>query len=403
MKHSVVVFLFILSNSLFSQSPKWQIQPTDFTNDLYKLYFTDSLTGYICGENGIILKTTDGNNWTQKQTPTNNTLRDIFFLRDTLGWACGDSGTIIHTMNGGETWEIQPTYCSRQLVSIEFYDYETGYTGWAVGDSVGLLKLFTSEWTGGSDTIGCIYHFVTYQKPTVFIALFMCYDVLWSTPNNGMTWTFIKYFGKEQFSSAKRISYNITNWSNNFWTVGEDGSAWYCDQPYFGWPIYQSLTPDTLDLYGVAVDEYAHNIWAVGVNGRILLSNNEGLSYNLFESPTSETLNDIYFSGFNTGYIVGNIGMILVYKDNWVVSDESKDSEKQRMIFPNPATNNIYIDLGHYSDIQVSIYNSTGERIIFQLLPSSQTIDVSCLPAGIYIYLLTGKNGFKETGKIVIR
>jgi hypothetical protein len=74
---------------------------------------------------------------------------------------------------------------------------------------------------------------------------------------------------------------------------------------------------------------------------------------------------------------------------------------KQILVYPNPAINEVNFVLGLYSNLQLSIYNSTGERMIFQSLYHSQTIDISCLSPGIYIYLLTGKNGFTETGKII--
>jgi len=401
MKHSVVVFLFIFSNSLFSQSPKWQIQPTDFTNDLHGIYFTDSLTGYICGENGLILKTTDGVNWVTQQTPTNQTLFDIKFANDTIGWACGDSGTIISTQNGGTNWEIVSENYLKPLVSLDIHEGANGNSIWVVGDSISALKKFNQNWVVYG--LGMRSNFIIFRDDIVPNAIINDSVFLWEAYNYGTIWSYLWLFNNEQLAVTRLYKTEYGIWSNNFWFVGRNGTAHYCDMPFYGWPIYSSITPISSDLHSIAVDEYAHTVWAVGVNGRILLSNNEGLSYNLFESPTSETLNDIYFSGFNTGYTVGNNGMILVYKYNWVVSDESKDSEMKKMIFPNPATTNAYFDLGDYSDMQLSIYNSTGERKLFQSLPSSQTIDVSGLPSGIYVYLLTGKNGFKETGKIIIR
>jgi hypothetical protein len=71
------------------------------------------------------------------------------------------------------------------------------------------------------------------------------------------------------------------------------------------------------------------------------------------------------------------------------------------IVYPNPANNEVNFVLGLYSNLQLSIYNSTGERMIFQSLYHSQTIDISSFPSGMYVYLLTGKNGFTETGKII--
>jgi|WetSurMetagenome_2_1015567.scaffolds.fasta_scaffold88959_2 hypothetical protein len=92
------------------------------------------------------------------------------------------------------------------------------------------------------------------------------------------------------------------------------------------------------------------------------------------------------------------------YYDPLTGTDEERTQmNKQILVYPNPADNEVNFVLGLYSNLQLSIYNSTGERKLLQSLPSSQTIDVSGLPAGIYVYLLTGQNGFKESGKLIIK
>lgn len=366
MKFAILLLIFINSGLLIAQKGKWQQFPMDFDNDLHGIYFIDSLTGYICGENGLILKTIDGINWLPQVTPTTNTLYDLHFIRDTLGWACGDNGTIINTMDGGNTWELQSTSCERQLVSIEFYDYETGFTGWAVGDSSKLIKYYEEPtWLGGGYIVSCNYHFVTYQHPSVYNTLFMCFDHLYTTSNNGITWTFIYPFGNDQLAVTKRLNYNIGNWSVNFWTVGKSGSAFSFDQPFLGWPFYQSNTPDTLDLFSVAVDQYAHKVWAIGENGRILLSEDEGANYYFEQSPATENLNDICISGFETGYIVGDNGTILYYKEEWLVSNANNSLELIPSIYPNPFKSNTTIKLNEKIDktINIRIFDLQGKLV----------------------------------------
>lgn len=364
MKFAIILLIFINSGLLIAQKGKWQQFPTDFDNDLHGIYFTDSLTGYICGENGLILKTTDGKNWLPQETPTTNTLYDLHFIRDTLGWACGDNGIIIHTVNGGSFWEIQPTNCNRQLVSIEFFDYQTGFTGYSVGDSILAVKYYNEpSWLFGNPD--CNYHFVTYQHPTIHNTLFMCNNEMLSTSDNGMIWVWLWYFDEDQLDIAKRLDLNLGEWDVNFWLVGKNGSAYSFDQPIFGWPFYSSVTPDTLDLFGVAVDEYAHNVWAVGEMGRILFSDDEGETYNLTESPVSFSLNDIYFSGFETGYIVGNNGTIIYYNEEWIVSNSGEKSEVKASVYPNPFKDNTTIKLYWNNDkpFIIGIFDLQGKLV----------------------------------------
>lgn len=58
--------------------------------------------GYVCGENGMVLRTDDlGNNWIQQITPNINNLNGIYFPFVNVGWAVGNNADIITTPNGG--------------------------------------------------------------------------------------------------------------------------------------------------------------------------------------------------------------------------------------------------------------------------------------------------------------
>lgn len=80
-------------------------------------------------------------------------------------------------------------------------------------------------------------------------------------------------------------------------------------------------------------------------------------------------------------------------------SEELEQIRKQILVYPNPVTSEINFVLGLYSDLHLMIYNTIGELMISDFLLTSKTIDVSELPAGVYVYLITGKNRFIETGK----
>ncbi len=363
MKFTIILVILTYSNLLFAQSGKWQELQTDFDNDLYGIYFTDSLTGYICGENGLILKTTDGINWLPQEAPTTNNLYDLHFIRDTLGWACGDSGTIIYTPNGGVNWYIQSENLSKPFISLDIFEYGNGYNVWTVGDSIGALKQFNQNWSVGYSNNK--FNFIIFQSDSNPNAIIIDSVHLWSAYNYGTIWTYLWIFDKEQFAITRRYNYNVGNWSANFWLVGENGSANYCDQPFFGWPFYSSITPDTLDLFGVAVDEYAHNVWAVGEKGRILLSENEGISYSLVETPVSVNLNDICFSGYETGHIVGDNGTILYYDEEWIVYIPDNKNEQILNSYPNPFLNKVKIEYPEEAEklLNITIYDIQRRQI----------------------------------------
>lgn len=59
---------------------------------------------YVCGTNGLLLKSTNGGEkWIEQTIPTTVALNAVSFFRDKIGFAVGDSGVILHTSNGGIT------------------------------------------------------------------------------------------------------------------------------------------------------------------------------------------------------------------------------------------------------------------------------------------------------------
>ncbi|MBL4654207.1 MAG: T9SS type A sorting domain-containing protein [Bacteroidia bacterium] len=122
-----------------------EIETGDSLTSYNSVYFMDGSNGFIAGDKGTIIKTSDGgNNWTKLNTPTTQKLRKIYFKNNTLGFAIGDSGTILRTDDGGENWSLKNSWAKSTLMDIHFLSSDTGYI---VGDK-GLI-LFTSN-SGGS-------------------------------------------------------------------------------------------------------------------------------------------------------------------------------------------------------------------------------------------------------------
>ena len=70
---------------------------------LLSLYFANSTTGWVTGQNGEVLKTTDGGaNWIKQFIESTTSLGSIYFIDQYNGWAVGGAGSIFHTASGGE-------------------------------------------------------------------------------------------------------------------------------------------------------------------------------------------------------------------------------------------------------------------------------------------------------------
>lgn len=107
---------------------------------LQSITFVDSLTGWVAGALGAIVRTTNGGViWTVAYTTTGQ-LRHISFTDRLTGWAVGQNGAttvILKTMDGGSTWSDQSINTSFDAHAAAF---RNGTLGWIAGADGKLLK-----------------------------------------------------------------------------------------------------------------------------------------------------------------------------------------------------------------------------------------------------------------------
>ncbi|MBK8983799.1 MAG: hypothetical protein IPM38_16145 [Ignavibacteria bacterium] len=103
---SAVLFILLLSVTIFSQSA-WQWQhPLPAGNTLNSVDFINENTGFAAGDLGCILKTTDGGkNWKELSSGTVNNIHKIKFINSGNGICAGKNGLLMRTKDGGINWE----------------------------------------------------------------------------------------------------------------------------------------------------------------------------------------------------------------------------------------------------------------------------------------------------------
>lgn len=121
----------------------WVSDSSGVTTDLRAIQFTDSLHGFICGDQNTILFGTAGPGntfqWTKSgvtDVPENLMWKDISFVDPSTGWVIGKFRNIYKTVDGGITWEPETVDNGGELNAI----YMVSKTkGWIAGDKGTML------------------------------------------------------------------------------------------------------------------------------------------------------------------------------------------------------------------------------------------------------------------------
>ena len=109
----LILFGFIISNILEAQS--WSAFNIGTNENLNKVYFTNDTTGFIIGNNGLLLFTSDsGNTWDSITTNVQHNLLTISFANNETGYING-----LKTVDGGATWMPQ--------ISSDIYGFMYAY------------------------------------------------------------------------------------------------------------------------------------------------------------------------------------------------------------------------------------------------------------------------------------
>jgi photosystem II stability/assembly factor-like uncharacterized protein len=121
--------------SVYSQW-EWS-NPLPQGNTLKEIFFLDQNTGYIVGNKGSLLKTTNGgDSFELIDVGTDEDLNGVYFLNDQLGFIAASRGTVFKTQDGGQTWLRLDLPAGFDLTQVYFINENIGFAG---GYGLGLL------------------------------------------------------------------------------------------------------------------------------------------------------------------------------------------------------------------------------------------------------------------------
>jgi photosystem II stability/assembly factor-like uncharacterized protein len=283
----------------------WFNQITPIFNDLFAVQFASNLIGYVAGNGGKILKTTDGGDtWIELSSGSLANFFGLYFLDQSTGWVVGTGGTVLKTSDGGQTWNSQATNIPQTLYAVQFL---SSSTGWVVGSTGQVLKTVNGgvTWTPqpqGTNLSFYAMHFL--NTSTGYIV--GSYGNIRKTTNGGIQW-FDQSAGTENDFYAIRFSSTTKGWA-----VGDQGTILATTDGGTTWNFQSSL--NKTEMYGIYFPTVSFG-YAVGDVGTILKTENGGVSWTKLDLNFFLPLYGAYFVTFNRGYIVGDSGAIFKTTD----------------------------------------------------------------------------------------
>ena len=297
--------LIILTSSLsFSQ---WIHQNSNSTRRLLTIYFLNQNMGWAGGNDGSILKTTNGGiDWTYISIGTKYTVHAITFVDSLKGWAAlytfspSRAGYIMATSDGGFNWSIQYYIDGVTLHNVYFYDQ---YFGWAVGSSGIFLRTVDGGATWQEDFLSADWSWsVDFVNPNLGWVGVGYAGYVRKTTDGGYSWQY-----KSVPSYSRMMDIDFIN-ENVGWAVGQDGHIIKTTDGGDTW-VHQ-ISNVGQELNDVEFKNENEG-WIVGLGGVISHTTNGGANWYLQSSNTSNNLYGVSFCNQNVGWVAGDNGLVL--------------------------------------------------------------------------------------------
>jgi photosystem II stability/assembly factor-like uncharacterized protein len=247
----------------------------------------------------------------QNPYPHGAHLNKVQFISSSTGWAVGNDGLVLKTTDGGASWQENFTgSVFYELTDIQFFDLNNGVAAGTddfSGDGI-MLKS-----TDGGESWTLLNGSIDYVKAISFINPDIGYaaaDEIYKTTDGGNTWNEVLYANGD-FHDVYAILNNVTAVGFNGIYRSTDGGA--------NWVLQAS----GLNTYLSGIHLFDNNYGIViGSSGTILKTTNGGITWLSIPSGTTKTLTGISFSGTAAGVICGEDGIILKTTDggnNWTI------------------------------------------------------------------------------------
>lgn len=321
----LTALVFVLSSG--NLSAQWSISQGGFDLSFTSGFFITENTAYISGNNGTLLKSTDGGDrWFILPSPRVDDLA-IYFINAERGFAAGTAGKLFKTTDGGNTWTEKYTNTSEPLTSIYFIDENTGFIAGG-----GYQKSILIKTTDGGES----------WSPAAL-------------PDNTISISSIKFFSPlvGYISGNINIIYKTTDGGTTWKPIGSTGTTNWLRKLYF-------LSGTT----GFVLGEDQFNL-----DSQILRTTDGGSNWNIvYTYKAYNKINSICFYNNSSGYAAGDSGLLLKTTDSGKTWNKLNSGISSNIAVVLCGSENVF-NLATFDYIGTSsVYRTTDGGITFKSL-----------------------------------
>ena len=278
---------------------RWQIQTSGTTEILRDVAFSGSSTGVAVGENGTIVRTTNGGGtWQTVTSGTAETLNAVALGNAGAGVIVGDNGTVLNSSNGGASWTSRMQDPVMSFQDVRFVTADSIFAaGSTANDSTDILLS-----TDGGDTwtemcCGSTYSSVAaigqYHLGALrLIDLWGSGDIMQSN-DGGQTW--FQSTGVTGVNDAELFGVR-----DAVWTISFPSRIQYGD---YGFPV--SAPTDVQGTLSLQAMDFADTTtgWVVGARGLVLRTDDKGRTWQNEYETGAQHNQRVFFLDANNGWV----------------------------------------------------------------------------------------------------
>lgn len=366
--------------------------------------------------------------WIQITSGVSVNLNDVFFPTPSLGYIVGDSGTVLKTTDTGNTWQSIYTDSSLSFQSVYFTSVDTGYVAGGklyktTDGGITWIQIF-------SDTLNSVQEVYFVNNLLGFAGTS---DKVYKTQDGGSNWSEI--IAGNSFNSIYFPSPNV---------------GYFIGGPDFGNPLYKTIDGGltfiqiTNGFQSIKEAVYFINdsvgYMAGWYNPTLVKTTNGGLNWQLMDTINWPACWDVYFNNESTGYLITNGGGNSIIKNttdggttwttqlnlaagSWwlfkkfffidpiaavVIGDygtiykttnggvginENKKKESEIKVYPNPSNENIRIEIAKEVVIKNIKLHDLNGKLIKAFSPTNTLLNIADIAQGKYLLIITTDKG----------